>query len=198
MPLIVDDVTLYTTKDLSGMLGIARSTLCQYLREGKMSGRKMAGAWYVTADDLRDFLISPQAAYYRPRPSSPRSYPDVPEEIAAVFAEVEEIVEDEPSPSARPAAETPVPVAKSEPTPKLDLPPVPKISDTQPVHIPKMPAALLDPVLQEVPESEAEPEAEEVSSLRWDALDEDDHEALVREAQRLKQEAERLEELYVD
>jgi hypothetical protein len=56
MPLHIKDVSLYTTKDVAYRLGIAEGTVRKYLREGKLIGRKHAGAWHVTAESFRAFL----------------------------------------------------------------------------------------------------------------------------------------------
>lgn len=56
MPLRIKDVSLYTVRDVAARLGIAEGTVRKYLREGKMLGRKHAGAWHVTEESLRIFL----------------------------------------------------------------------------------------------------------------------------------------------
>jgi predicted transcriptional regulator len=56
MPLRIKDVSLYTARDVAYRLGIAEGTVRKYLREGKLIGRKHAGAWHVTEESFRAFL----------------------------------------------------------------------------------------------------------------------------------------------
>jgi len=52
----VGDLKLYSVEDLSELLDIQEKTLQQYLRAGKIKGRKLALRWYVTAEALRDYF----------------------------------------------------------------------------------------------------------------------------------------------
>lgn len=52
----VGDLKLYSVEDLSELLDIQEKTLQQYLRAGKIKGRKLALRWYVTEDALRDYF----------------------------------------------------------------------------------------------------------------------------------------------
>ena len=45
-------ITLYTTEELSEILGISTNTLRIHLRNGNIKGRKVAKNWYVTEEDL--------------------------------------------------------------------------------------------------------------------------------------------------
>lgn len=56
MPLRIKDVSLYTARDVAYRLGIAEGTVRKYLRDGKLVGRKHAGAWHVTEESFRAFL----------------------------------------------------------------------------------------------------------------------------------------------
>jgi hypothetical protein len=56
MPLRIKDVSLYTVHDVAYRLGIAEGTVRKYLRDGKMVGRKHAGAWHVSEESFRVFL----------------------------------------------------------------------------------------------------------------------------------------------
>lgn len=56
MPLRIKDVSLFTVRDVAARLGLADGTVRKYLREGKMVGRKHAGAWHVTEESFRAFL----------------------------------------------------------------------------------------------------------------------------------------------
>jgi hypothetical protein len=56
MPLRIKDVSLYTVRDVAYRLGIAEGTVRKYLRDGKMVGRKYAGAWHITEESFRHYL----------------------------------------------------------------------------------------------------------------------------------------------
>ncbi|GEM_PF-1395238 len=56
MPLRIKDISLYTVRDVARQLGIAEGTVRKYLREGRLAGRKHAGAWHVTEESFRAFL----------------------------------------------------------------------------------------------------------------------------------------------
>jgi hypothetical protein len=56
MPMRIKDVSLYTVHDVAYRLGIAEGTVRKYLRDGKMIGRKHAGAWHVSEESFRVFL----------------------------------------------------------------------------------------------------------------------------------------------
>lgn len=56
MPLRIKDVSLFTVRDVAYRLGIAEGTVRKYLRDGKMIGRKYAGAWHITEESFRHYL----------------------------------------------------------------------------------------------------------------------------------------------
>jgi hypothetical protein len=56
MPLRIKDVSIYTVRDVALRLGIAEGTVRKYLREGRIVGRKHAGAWHVTEESFRAFV----------------------------------------------------------------------------------------------------------------------------------------------
>ena len=47
---------LYDAEDLAEMLKITKPTIRLYLREAKIKGGKVDGKWYITEDDLEDYL----------------------------------------------------------------------------------------------------------------------------------------------
>jgi len=48
----------YMMKDLLEMLPLTNRTICQYLREGRIRGKKLGIKWYVSNIDLERFLDS--------------------------------------------------------------------------------------------------------------------------------------------
>lgn len=53
-------LTLYDVKELSEALQVQEKTIRAYLGEGKLKGRKLAGKWYVTEVQLRDYFENPE------------------------------------------------------------------------------------------------------------------------------------------
>ena len=49
-------VTLFTVEELAERLDIQERTIREYLREGKLQGRKLAGRWYVTDEAIADYF----------------------------------------------------------------------------------------------------------------------------------------------
>ena len=56
MPIQVEDITVYNVKEISELLGITRVAIREYIRQGKLRAKKIAGEWRITGDALRDFL----------------------------------------------------------------------------------------------------------------------------------------------
>lgn len=56
MPRKIGSLTLYSVDDLHELLGISKMTLRQYLREGRLKGRKLGVQWFVTEDAIRDYF----------------------------------------------------------------------------------------------------------------------------------------------
>ena len=52
----IGDLKLFTVEELSERLDIQERTLREYLREGRLRGRKLAGRWYITEDALREYF----------------------------------------------------------------------------------------------------------------------------------------------
>ena len=60
MPKQIGSLKLYTVEELSELLEVQEKTLREYLRDGKLQGRKMAGRWYVTEDQIREYFEEPE------------------------------------------------------------------------------------------------------------------------------------------
>lgn len=56
MPKQIGTLTLYSVEELSELLEVQDKTLRIYLRDGKLHGRKMAGKWYITEEQLRAYF----------------------------------------------------------------------------------------------------------------------------------------------
>lgn len=56
MPIVIEDIKLYTVKELSELTGVTNITLRSYIINGKIKGRKMGGRYFVTADALKQFF----------------------------------------------------------------------------------------------------------------------------------------------
>jgi len=52
----IGDLKLYSVEDLSKLLDIQEKTIQQYLKAGKIKGRKLALRWYVTEQDMKDYF----------------------------------------------------------------------------------------------------------------------------------------------
>jgi excisionase family DNA binding protein len=56
MPIQVEDITIYNVKEISDILGITQVTIREYIRQGRLRAKKIAGEWRITGESLRDFL----------------------------------------------------------------------------------------------------------------------------------------------
>ena len=56
MPKELAGIRYYTLQELSEELDVTLHTLRAYIRQGKLKGRKVAGRWIVTEENLREFL----------------------------------------------------------------------------------------------------------------------------------------------
>ena len=59
MPKKIGNLTLFSVQDLHEQLGLSKLTIRNYLKNGKLKGRKMGVAWYVTEDALREYFEGP-------------------------------------------------------------------------------------------------------------------------------------------
>lgn len=60
MPKNIGGLTLFSVDDLHESLGLSKLTIRNYLKEGKIRGRKLGVSWYVTEDALREYFEQPQ------------------------------------------------------------------------------------------------------------------------------------------
>ena len=72
MPVRIGKLTLYSIPDLEEKLGIQAITLRQYLRTGRIRGRKLAGKWYVSEEVLQEFFRQEDEAVGRKRKKAPQ------------------------------------------------------------------------------------------------------------------------------
>lgn len=56
MPIKFSDTKLYSVKELEKILPITPLTIREYIRKGKIKGRKIGKNWYVLKQDLEAFL----------------------------------------------------------------------------------------------------------------------------------------------
>lgn len=73
MPVKVEDMTIYTVKEVSDILGITQITIREYIKQGKLKAKKIAGVWRITGESLRDFLSERKETEQRSEFSTARS-----------------------------------------------------------------------------------------------------------------------------
>lgn len=56
MPIQVGGLTLFTVEELAELLDVQERTIREYLRDGKLRGRKIARRWYVPEESLREYF----------------------------------------------------------------------------------------------------------------------------------------------
>ena len=56
MSIELGKVTLFTVEELAERLDVQERTIREYLREGRLQGRKLAGRWYVTDEAIADYF----------------------------------------------------------------------------------------------------------------------------------------------
>ena len=56
MPTTIEDVTLYSVPDLSQMLNVTNVSIRNYIKQGHLKGQKVMGRWFVSEQELSDFL----------------------------------------------------------------------------------------------------------------------------------------------
>lgn len=69
MSVKIGDLELYTVEELSSSLGIQERTIREYLKSGKLRGRKLAKRWYVTEEALREYFQAEE-----PEPEGEKAY----------------------------------------------------------------------------------------------------------------------------
>ena len=56
MPIRVGGLILFTVEELAELLGVRERTIREYLRDGRLKGRKIARRWYVPEESLRKYF----------------------------------------------------------------------------------------------------------------------------------------------
>jgi len=56
MAKVIGGKILYSINEISDLMGITRTTVYKYVREGKMRGVKVGVSTYVTKDDVDEYL----------------------------------------------------------------------------------------------------------------------------------------------
>ncbi|MBA7590778.1 hypothetical protein ES708_32915 [subsurface metagenome] len=56
MPLEISGLKLYSVDEIAEMLKSTKPTIRAYFREGKFKGKKIIGKWYITEDNLKNYL----------------------------------------------------------------------------------------------------------------------------------------------
>ena len=56
MSIELGKVTLFTVEELAERLDVQERTIREYLREGRLQGRKLAGRLYVTDEAIADYF----------------------------------------------------------------------------------------------------------------------------------------------
>lgn len=57
MPKEVLGVKLYSTREVSELLGITQNTTIKYINQGKIKARMIGGRRYVTEDNLKEYVL---------------------------------------------------------------------------------------------------------------------------------------------
>ena len=56
MPTTIADVTLYSVPDLSEMLNVTTVSVRNYIKQGHLKGQKVMGRWFVSEQEVSEFL----------------------------------------------------------------------------------------------------------------------------------------------
>lgn len=56
MPLQAAGLTLYTVEEVAELFQVHRNTIFNYLRSGRLPGRKLGRRWYIAEQDLRAYF----------------------------------------------------------------------------------------------------------------------------------------------
>ena len=52
----LQNIKLYTLKELEGVLGVTHRTLLTYVKDEKLKAVKIGGRWKVSEENLKDFI----------------------------------------------------------------------------------------------------------------------------------------------
>ena len=56
MPIEIDGLTLYTVDEIAEKLDVAENTIRQYIKEGKIKGKKFGVKWFVPSGSIREYF----------------------------------------------------------------------------------------------------------------------------------------------
>ena len=56
MPNKIRDIILYSVPELSQKLNVTTVTIRNYLKQGKLKGKKVMGKWFILGEDVMDLL----------------------------------------------------------------------------------------------------------------------------------------------
>ena len=59
MPIKLGDLTLFDVQELAKKFNINRVTVRNYMRTGRLKGRKVGKKWYITEEALQDYFKLP-------------------------------------------------------------------------------------------------------------------------------------------
>jgi excisionase family DNA binding protein len=66
MPLVVEDIKLYSVKELSELLGVTKAAILSYIKADRLKAQMLGGKWVVASDNLKEFLTG---SYRKPAAS---------------------------------------------------------------------------------------------------------------------------------
>jgi len=56
MPNKIRDITLYSVPELSQKLDVTTVTIRNYLKQGKLKGKRAMDKWFIFGEDIREFF----------------------------------------------------------------------------------------------------------------------------------------------
>jgi|WetSurMetagenome_2_1015567.scaffolds.fasta_scaffold1297240_1 excisionase family DNA binding protein len=56
MPLMIEDIKLYSVKELSELLGVTKAAILSYIKTGRLKAQMLGGKWVIANDNLKEFL----------------------------------------------------------------------------------------------------------------------------------------------
>ncbi len=62
MPTKINNVNFYSVADLSQKLNVTTASVRNYLRQRHLKGQKIMDRWFISEDDLNDFLENSKRA----------------------------------------------------------------------------------------------------------------------------------------
>lgn len=56
MATTIEDVTLYSVKDVSQIMNVTTASVRNYIKQGHLKGQKVLGRWVVLEEELNNFI----------------------------------------------------------------------------------------------------------------------------------------------